>query len=117
MERIRGHLEGNPDPPSGKHWVPSGAEYPRPEQVGGGQAEGDAFGLDGFDRLIGAKLGIKGSDWGKPYSQITQWGDRKLAYALERSITGTQWTPGIPRETTRRPRPIPRRREATGMAP
>ena len=57
------------------------------------------------------------ADRGKPYSQITQWGDRKLAYALERSITGTQWTPGIPRETTRRPRPIPRRREATGMAP
>ena len=61
-----------------------GVKYPRPETVGGEQAVGDAFELDGFDRLIGAKLGIKGSDWGKPYSQITQWGDRKLSYALDK---------------------------------
>ena len=63
-------------------------KYPRPEMVGNKsqqeQACGDAFELDGFDRLIGAKLGIKASDWGKDYGQITQWGDRKLAYALDK---------------------------------
>ncbi len=65
-------------------------KYPRPEQVGGEQAWGDAFELDGFDPLIGAKLGIGASDWGKDYGQIAQWGTGSSPTPWTRCLGGDQ---------------------------
>ena len=39
-----------------------------------------------FGRLIGGKLGIEGSGWGKAYSQFIRWGNRKSSYALDKVL-------------------------------
>ncbi len=53
-------------------------EYPRTKGAG------DMFKLDGFERLVEAKLGVPEADMGKPYDQAG-YNDRKIAYALDQA--------------------------------
>ena len=53
-------------------------EYPR------ATGAGDMFKLDGFERLVEAKLGVPQADMDKPYDQAG-YQDRKIAYALDQA--------------------------------
>ncbi|GEM_PF-1910036 len=53
-------------------------QYPR------AKGAGDMFKLDGFERLVEAKLGVPEADMGKPYDQAG-YNDRKIAYALDQA--------------------------------